>query len=275
MDEEWRGLALQMCYHVDPASWERTDWGRIAWAFGVTLLTAWHSTPNRAAMLSAVLAVAFAGLLGSVVAPYTHYRLLIQVSPYRAMWVLELLAVPLSIHWAVVCWRQGSGLMRSLSLAVLLFLPADPYYVPLALVLVGVGLFLPLAIGYRGLRAENREPDWLWTCTVRAFAGTIALGLAYDVMVPIYYLTVASFTDQRPDLHPTSVMISVVRLWYRLPLLPAAVWVGRRMLPQARTVVACVLCWRSGFSTRGHYSLFPGLTPMPNDSCRHPIRLRL
>ena len=62
------------------------------------------------------------GLAGSLIAVHTSYLLLIVSSPYRAMWLAELLAVPLGFGGAARLWERGTPLARGTAVGLVALL---------------------------------------------------------------------------------------------------------------------------------------------------------
>ena len=131
---------------------------------------------------SAVLGSAVIGLIGSLIAVNSHYLLLIQASPYRTLWLLELLAIPAGYEMAARLWRCGGHRSRAGSLVVVLLLTlnwnCDLWKSAglISLALVG------LAAIYRGFAQVPRTSDWLWRSTRSVFLATIGCMLLYNIL---------------------------------------------------------------------------------------------
>ena len=123
MDDVWRTINLKICFYIRPARWWWSDWIRIALGCGFVVWTAAQCPDRRLATFwAAVLGSALIGLIGSLIAVNSHYLLLIQASPYRTLWLLELLAIPAGYGLAAHLWQCGSQQSRSASLVVVLLL---------------------------------------------------------------------------------------------------------------------------------------------------------
>ena len=123
MDDVWRTINLQICFYIRPARWWWADWIRIALGCGFVVWAAAQCPDRRLATFwAAVLGSALIGLIGSLIAVNSHYLLLIQASPYRTLWLLELLAIPAGYGLAAHLWQCGGQQSRSASLVVVLLL---------------------------------------------------------------------------------------------------------------------------------------------------------
>jgi hypothetical protein len=217
MDEEWRDVYLGLCFFIRPEVWTAGDWARVVWSFLVVGAgVAWFAR-DAARFLLAVLCAALAGLVGSLIAVGSHYLLLLQVSPYRAMWVLEFLAAPLGFLGVVRLWRRGTGPGRAAGLGLLLVVAGDWNELTLGC----LGLFLALteacAIGYRGLGKQPRQPDWLGPSGSAAFvalAGLLAAGTAWWLAVML-----SAPTPPHLDAHPLVFFWFAPQVLPKLPLL--------------------------------------------------------
>lgn len=227
MDTAWRDAALASNSFVVPDQWPPADWWRIAWTFAVAVMAATRAPARRAVFLGIILAVGLIGLVTSEVSVHSPYRLLIQTSPYRAMWVLELLLIPLSLAGVVALWRQGTASARCFGLAWLLFLPAN-YHVLLSIPLLAIGI-LPLPIVYhRGLERQPKNPAWLERSACQIFVGAVGLMLIHDIAIALYCLTISFRPPKGEDLDPLMVLAGVSRLWYQLPMFMIFAHLARR-----------------------------------------------
>jgi len=218
MDDVWRTINLQMCFYIRPARWSWDDWVRIALGSGLTVWAASHSPDRRQGTFwAAVLASAFIGLIGSLIAVNSHYFLLIQASPYRTLWLLELLAVPAGYGLAACLWNCGSQPYRSASLVVVLLLTFDwdrHLWASACLFLLAL---LGFAVLFRGISRAPRDPGWLWLSTRSAFLCTSLVLAGFSVV------KLADWFRARPsgdfDVHPASIATNVYLCLFTLPLL--------------------------------------------------------
>ena len=216
MDDVWRTINLKICFYIRPARWSWDDWIRITVGCGITVWAAWHCADRRQSRFwASVLASALIGLIGSVIAVNSHYLLLIQASPYRTLWLLELLAIPAGYGLAAHLWQCGSQQSRSASLVVVLLLTLNwdgDLWVYSSMILICVVGFAVLCRGYAKI---PRHSDWLWQGTGYAFLGAFALMLLSNVVqLAIVYRT---RTPGEYGCHPASMAMSAHSWSYRFP----------------------------------------------------------
>jgi hypothetical protein len=261
IDPAWRGVLLDVCYFIRPGDWTFRDWSRLAWAAVVLVAAARTLAGPVRTLLLAVFLTALAGVLGSVAAVQTDYLLLLQTSPYRMVWLLEFLAVPLAFVWAAALWREGTPASCALAVAVVVLATCDWTYdsVPGLVIFLAV---LPIgAVGWRGLGRVARNGDWLKRSAVTSLLATAGLLGAYDAYVVIGSLTVTPTFHL--DIHPLQILKAAPAILYKLPLLlalaaagctlAAGIGVGRRF--QA----ACLLLWlgyQGGIAAAEHWAWY-------------------
>jgi hypothetical protein len=68
-----------------------------------------RSSPWRARCLFVVSAVGAIGLIATIIAGRLSYRILLQGQPYRAVWILAAIEIPLAFVYAARLWKQGPG----------------------------------------------------------------------------------------------------------------------------------------------------------------------
>ncbi|MEZ6111890.1 MAG: hypothetical protein R3C99_12860 [Pirellulaceae bacterium] len=97
MDVQWRAYVIDANCYCIPSRWPLDDWLHLAAAFtilGTGRLYAVRSFASRR-MLETVLLLASVGLVIGVAAPYLPYKLLFQGQAYRAIWLLQLIHIPI------------------------------------------------------------------------------------------------------------------------------------------------------------------------------------
>jgi hypothetical protein len=221
LDDDWRDVILTICFFVDPAVWTVGDWARIGCCAGVAVLAALGHGRRWAGLLLALLVAAGLGIAGNVVAVHSRYLLLYQSSPYRTLWLLELLAVPFGFWGAAWLWRRG-GTARCAGLLLVLLLTLDWNFVRLQPVLLFplllFAVLLPVCVVYhRGLGEAPRAPDWAARSSTSAFLTGTAVLLAYNALVMGVLFGLPAQFDH--DLHPARVLLAAGDVLYKLPLL--------------------------------------------------------
>jgi len=226
-DEVWRKTILQICFFIKPTEWFLEDWARMAWDVTIVVAGACTFARHCARFLWAVLVVGLIGLAGSLVGVETDYLLLIQTSPYRTLWLLEFLAIPLGFMAVAALWQRGTVPARSGSLALLLYITDEREFstrtmifcVMLALV------FGLLVVWYRGLERRPAKADWLWLASRAGFLTACGLLVVFSILT----LCIGSQSGDVP-LHPTGLLRVLAHVNARLICLlgvcQLAGWVG-------------------------------------------------
>jgi hypothetical protein len=242
MDDDWRDVILTVCFFVQPQTWAGSDWVRIAWCVLVVGVAAWKLAGPTSTFVRALLLAAVAGMVGSCVGGNSHYRLLIQTSPYRTIWLTELLAVPLAFWAGSRLWRHGTGAARCASLGLVLLVTCNWGHDFIPGVLVFLALWPAAVVAYRGLSAAPRYPDWPWRSGLASFLVTFGLMLAYNLAV--LTLLVRTRPEFHLDIHPTQVLMAVSVILYKPPVLAGLVVVVCALLALlgcgARFRLACL-----------------------------------
>jgi hypothetical protein len=166
MDDAWRDAVLRATPFNFVSEWAVPDWINVllcgvGLAAGVALN--FRQDPRRACFNTIVFLVGVAAVLGTLLAGALPYALPLQGQPYRALWILKVLQIPLCFVLADRLWRSDSALRQVFALALLAFfvitsaLPVE-WCLPL--------FFLPVLVVYfRGLERQPRRPDWVM-CSV-------------------------------------------------------------------------------------------------------------
>ncbi len=242
MDEDWHEVFLQRNFFVDPVTWSLGDWLRLALAGGCVAASAWMNPRERLFSL-ALLLVAAAGMVGTLVAVHSRYALLLQTSPYRTIWMTELLGIPLGFR---ACWllaRQPTGPAPVVAalLVVLLTMDWNPMLFPP--VWLFLGILLPCVIGFRGLAKTPARPDWAARTALWSLGLTIVVLLVFDAWLMIGALRSPPGFDL--DLSFIHALMWMGKALFKLPLVALAIaligLVGLRFLPSRRLAGALAL----------------------------------
>ncbi len=239
MDAEWYGVTLQVCFFADPAEWTVADWCRIA-CCSVSAVLLWRWRTELGPFLAALLVAGLLGVIGSFAAAGLQYRLLIQTTPYRTLWLLETLAIPFAFTVAARLWQTGRyGPFAALVLVVLV--TADWNHAVTHPLLYVAGI-LPICIVWqRGLTRQPTHQDWVGRVSAAALVGGGAILLVIDGVMVVQFLRCQPTFEF--DLHPIRVAQAAGDLLYKWPLLLVAAlglaaWLSRR---RATVLVGVVL----------------------------------
>lgn len=162
MDEGWREMIRVASSFNFPSEWDLRDWINIALCglgLGAGVVCFYRSEAAASSRFCAVAAfVGLAAVLGTMIAATLPYALLFQGQPYRALWILKVLQVPLCAMLVVRLWSTGDLLPRVAAFLIAAFfltttgIPLEAF-LPL--------LFFPVAVlAYRGLESTPRYADW-------------------------------------------------------------------------------------------------------------------
>jgi hypothetical protein len=203
MDDIWRDTNLQICFFVKPTEWTPEDWARLVWDVVIVGAGAWTFARHCSRFLWAVLGAGLIGLAWSLVGVETHYLLLIQTSPYRTLWLLEFVAVPVGFMAVAELWRRGSAAARCGSLALLLYVTDERDFSlrTWLFVLLLAAALVTLIVWHRGLNRKPANPNWFWLCGRNTFVAGVGLLVAFAALV--FWVGVQS--GDAP-LHPESLL---------------------------------------------------------------------
>jgi len=229
MDEEWRDIYFQMCFFIDPFLWWTADWVRLSVGFATVATAVFLLPGDRGRLVAALLAVGLCGLVSQVITVRSSYHLLLQASPYRAMWLSEWAVVPLLFGAAAHLWKRGDDLARATAVAVFLLATTCPNSDPLPFWLL-VPLLLPIGfVLFRGLGRIPRDPHWI--ADVALMTGLVVLVLLSVFDLLKVGLMVNRLFRYEPDHpHDTFLMLgTATQLLFKLPLLVLALVVLREL----------------------------------------------
>ncbi len=237
LDPEWRQLILSKCELLNPLMWPAQDWVRHGVAIACAAAAATTLGRSNRLFIIAVIAAGVAGVFAEVIAAHGSWLLLLQGQPFRAVWPMELLRLPLGLAVVARLWDGGSARqLGAITLAALL-LAAGDLMRPISIVFVAVGLGIG-AFTTRRVAAGPRAP---WVAAV-----------ALVVWVVAHYGLVVTVPMLRELDGPAFARLGygdVLRVLGELygPLPRATVALGLvtlivRFTPHPTAVAACGLC---------------------------------
>jgi hypothetical protein len=203
MDDAWRETNLQICFFVKPTEWTAEDWARMAWDVVIVVTGAFTFARQFSRFLWAVLGAGLIGLAWSLIGVGTHYLLLIQTSPYRTLWLLEFVAVPVGFMAVAALWRRGTALARCASLALLLYITDEHDFslrTGLFVLLLAAALVI-FVVWVRGLKWTPTDPNWLWLCGRNTFLAGLALLVGFAGLILLFGVRSGDV-----PLHPASML---------------------------------------------------------------------
>lgn len=184
MDEEWLHMVEQVSPYLFPLQWSTGDWLRLGLCqvvVSVAAVSLWRTNRRRGAFVLAVAVVAFGAVVANLVGSEMGYRLLLQGQPYRFLWLVRLLQVPLTLQLAAQLYRQGHESRRLLALGLLCTLTPSILEGP-ELLCFGLGLFL-LGLVFRVLELglPALKPAWSLLLAISLVFGLVAGALVREV----------------------------------------------------------------------------------------------
>ncbi len=114
MDPTWKDCVDDFNLYAVPQLWDATDWLQIVIAFSVCGAGLGYARLKNQAQptLVALLVVSAVGILGSLICNLTPYALLFQGQSYRALWLVQLIQIPVGLLLAHRLWSRNSLLCQ-------------------------------------------------------------------------------------------------------------------------------------------------------------------
>lgn len=224
VDPDWYEMVRQANPFNIPSEWMAVDWVRVAVAAGVWA-AAGVRHPDRSTR-AVVLAAGVVGLVGAAAADttrYLPYSLILKGQPYRQLWLLQFLAVPLGIWLAAEWWRSGRPADRLASAVTLVAVVWFPWNWTPFVFWVIAGVAAATLVGVRGLGRVPKRPDWL---AATLLSSRVAVAVVWTVLA-----AVAATTDPRLLGRPELLD------WVRLPAGLGGGWINW-LVALAATAVA-------------------------------------
>jgi hypothetical protein len=118
LDTDWFWTGYQVSGHCFLTEWTAADWLHLLAAFTTVLFARRLLNPLASRMCAVTVLYSIAGLAIALVAQWTGYALLLQGQGYRALWVLQTVAVILAapVSWHLL--KQPSGWLQLLGMGI-------------------------------------------------------------------------------------------------------------------------------------------------------------
>jgi hypothetical protein len=122
MDPAWQDAVFAANFYATPVKWVIRDWFQLATAFAIVTVFRQRTTqrPQVQCLLDGILFVGSLAVLGGVLAPWLPYALPFQGQPYRALWILQLIQVPLLASLCQTAIQRGTRAERRRILLLLI-----------------------------------------------------------------------------------------------------------------------------------------------------------
>jgi hypothetical protein len=158
----------------------RDDWVALLVPVLGVLGARWWLSPEPAVrrLFTAVLAVTALAVVGSLAVYYAPFILILQGQPFRAVWLIQVLAVLLTMALARGLWSRGDGLWRGAAVLLIWYMAdGSPFRTGLGLTLV-----FPVAAAWlRRTARVPRDPGWLWRSLALSFLVAEVLDLGIEL----------------------------------------------------------------------------------------------
>ena len=119
MPADWLETVRRISPQCFPTDWRLADFIYLGFAIVTLVLAALQGSALHQKVARGTLLVGLAGLALTFAAQWSPIPILLQVQPYRALWLVEFLAIPLGIAQAARLWREPTPLSRLLSILLL------------------------------------------------------------------------------------------------------------------------------------------------------------
>lgn len=179
MDDHWHHLirlAVGYNYHD---SWPLKDWLNLAISFALPISACFYLYPLqpsagagdgensvRRRFLVAVTLAGAVGFLATVVAPLLSYALLFQAQPYRVLWILKALQVPLGFL-LIARWSQSPVIYAKLAALALVGFFCVIHSDTQELFTITMALLISFLLSRMG--NETAHAGWWWYAVARGF----------------------------------------------------------------------------------------------------------
>ncbi len=109
MDATWKQNVQVSNHYAFLQEWTLTDWIKIGTAFAITLTSRNTLRLNESTkrLLDGIVTVATLGIIGGLIAPWLPYALPLQGQPYRALWLLQFIQIPLGAALLRAAWADS------------------------------------------------------------------------------------------------------------------------------------------------------------------------
>ncbi|MBM3994275.1 MAG: hypothetical protein FJ303_09015 [Planctomycetes bacterium] len=170
LDDEWHQLIRVAVGYNYPDTWSVKDWISVFVSFAVPMAACvnfYSESPDRQRFLAAVLLAGAVGLLTTVIAAQLPYALLFQGQPYRVLWILRVIQVPLGLL-LIARWNHSESMIKQAASVALVGFFCITHYIPLELGIFAV--IVPISI----FASRMNDESW-WYGGSRGFViGAIA-----------------------------------------------------------------------------------------------------
>lgn len=131
MDREWRAIVAATDPSAFPSPWSRFRFGHVCWLLGVLMFAARRALGQLARLYAVTAWLLFAGLLTYCWIETFPLQLLVQIQPWRVVWLATVVSVVGIIDWGIVAMRSsGRQSWLFVVVAALFFVRELAYGIP-------------------------------------------------------------------------------------------------------------------------------------------------
>jgi hypothetical protein len=168
MDDVWLNDIHSVTSYVFLSEWEPRDWVNVV-VMAISLAYGIHAIPTQTRLFVTLGLLGLAAIVGTAMGNHLPYALLVQGQPYRSLWLLKVLQVPLCFILIDRLWRSDAIWKRALAMVLAAFFASTG---PPLLEWTQPLYFLPFLLFFRGVMDRPRRPDWI----DRAVAASMVMG---------------------------------------------------------------------------------------------------
>lgn len=243
MDAPWLAAVQDASPYNFPGLWAFNDWLNLSLSVVLPICVGmlWlRSFPWRAQFLFVVSAIGTAGLVATILAGQEPYCILLQGQPYRAVWILAAIEIPLALVLAAHMWQQSATGQTSSILLVGFFGITNFHIIELVVPPIVFACLLLLRILTRSTRTARMDPNWLARNLVFSiFAGCTAWGVLKVLTILNLRPELMAFVD--PIVYATILVNCIAPLLWLVPILMCMAMITRWHIAGPRLVLGCIV----------------------------------
>lgn len=176
IDDEWHQMIRLSVGYNYPDSWALKDWIVICVSFAAPIVASvwfYRDDPVRRQFLLVVAGAGVVGFLTTFVASLSPYALLFQGQPYRVIWILRVLQVPLGFL-VIANSAQADTVVKRIPALALVGFVCVTHGVHLELQIIALMIAASLVFFWLRRETAERSEDWWYALARGLVLGAIA-----------------------------------------------------------------------------------------------------